>query len=192
MIKGIDISHHNINQYKNGVIKFDDINFIIMKSSEGKSYIDNEFKTYMKEINAKNKIYGFYHYARPECNDALSEAMHFCNTIGDLGNNALLALDWEGNALDYSLTWALTWLHFVEMRYHKKPLFYCSASYTVKLAPILANNNGLWVAHYTKASKPSVKVYPSYAIWQYTSTPYDKDVFNGNIQQLNRYIKQHH
>ena len=34
----------------------------------------------------------------------------------------------------------------------------------------------MWVAHY-KASTPTTGVYPTYAIWQYTSTPIDLDYF---------------
>lgn len=187
MLKGIDISHHNKYQYQHNEFSMDDYDFIIMKATEGRTYVDPMMDEYMKEIVAKEKKYGFYHFARPENNDPISEAKHFCDTIGTDGVGAILALDWESKAISYDLDWALDWLRYVERVYNKKPLFYCSASFTSKLNPIYQNGNGLWVAHYTKADKPRVKAYPFYAIWQYTDSPLDKDVFNGNEEQWYKY-----
>jgi len=187
-LKGIDISHHNKWQYEKKQIDISKHDFIILKASEGKTYIDPMMETYMKEIDRLGKPYGFYHYARPEKNNAADEAKHFCEAIGMDGVNAMLVLDWECEALRHPLSWALEWLRYVENVYGKKPLIYCSSWYTKKLAPILENGNGLWVAHYTKKPKPTIHTYPYYALWQYTSDPYDKDIFNGSIEQWNRYV----
>ena len=187
-LKGIDISHHNKYQYQKNEFSMDDYDFVIMKATEGKTYVDPMFDTYMKEIEAKKKLYGFYHYARPENNDPVSEARHFCDTIGKDGINAMLALDWEGKAITCDLDWAVEWLKYVEQVFDKKPLFYCSAFYTSKLKRIYTNGNGLWVAHYTKADKPRVSTYPFYAIWQYTDNPIDKDIFNGTEEQWKKYL----
>ena len=191
MLKGIDISHHNKYQFNDGTLKIDEAEFIMMKASEGRTYKDPMFDTYMEYIEKSDKPYGFYHYARPENNDAITEAKHFCDTIGSDGVGAMLALDWEGKAITQDLDWALDWLRYVERVYGKKPLFYCSASFTSKLNNIYKNGNGLWVAHYTKNKKPTVKVYPFYAMWQYTSSPYDKDYFNGTVEQWYKYVEQH-
>lgn len=187
MLNGIDISHHNKYQVKQGLLNLNDHDFIIMKATEGISFKDPMMDDYIEMINDDKPI-GFYHYARPEHNAAVAEAAHFCDTLGDRGNHALLALDWECDALRYPLTWALEWLKYVENVYHKKPLIYCSSWYTKKLSMILENGNGLWVAHYTNKDKPNVHTYPFYAIWQYTNKPYDKDKFNGDINQLLRYM----
>jgi GH25 family lysozyme M1 (1,4-beta-N-acetylmuramidase) len=187
MLKGIDISHHNKYQYNMGQIDFNKHDFIIMKATEGKTFVDPMMGEYMKKIIAYEKPYGFYHFARPEKNTAIEEAKHFCSTIDTDGVGAMLVLDWEATALRYPIEWALEWLRYVEKEFNKKPLIYCSSWYTKKLAPVLANGNGLWVAHYTKAKKPIVHTYPFYALWQYTSDPYDKDVFNGNIEEWHKY-----
>ena len=187
-LKGIDISHHNKYQFQLKHIDFSKYDFIMMKATEGRTYVDPMYKTYMDEIIRLEKRYGFYHFARPTKNSPIEEAKHFCDTIGVDGYSAMLALDWEAEAVKCDLQWALDWLNYVERVYHKKPLFYCSSFYTKNLKPILNNNNGLWVAHYTKAEKPKVYTYPFYAMWQYTSTPYDKDVFNGSKDTWDKYV----
>ena len=186
MLKGIDISHHNKYQFVNGTIRFENHDFVMMKATEGKSYEDPMMETYVKAL-LPDQLYGFYHYARPENNSPLAEAKNFVDTIGVYANQAMLALDWEDKALKCDIKWAKEWLDYVYMYTGKKPLFYCSSSYTKKLKPILDNDNGLWVAHYTKADKPKVYTYPFYTMWQYTSEPYDKDYFNGGKVTWKKY-----
>lgn len=188
MLKGIDISHHNKWQYERGDIQFSKHDFIIIKGTEGVTFNDPMYETYMQEIIKLEKPYGIYHYARPERNSAIAEAKHFCDKIGTDGCGAMLVLDWEGNALRQDIGWAIEWLNYVEKQFGHKPLIYVSSWYTKKLKPVLDNNNGLWVAHYTKAKKPTVYTYPFYTIWQYSNEPYDKDVFNGNLNQWYKYI----
>ena len=193
MLKGVDISHHNKYQIfpKNGkpqlVLSKQD--FVIMKATEGKTYVDPCLDDYLQQL-ASDQLYGFYHFARPERNRAKDEAKHFCDTIGSYGESAILVLDWEAQAVSQPIEWALEWMQYVEKVYGKKPLIYCSSWYTKKLKPLLENNNGLWVAHYTNKKQPTVYTYPTYAIWQYSSEPYDKDVFNGTRKQWLKYTER--
>lgn len=187
MLKGIDISHHNKYQFVDGTIKFSDHDFIMMKATEGRGFEDPMMETYVKAL-LPDQLYGFYHFARPDRNDPYEEAKNFCSVVGEYGYGAMLALDWEAQAVKCDINWAIEWLNEVEKKYDKKPLFYCSSYYTKKLAKVLENNNGLWVAHYTKADKPKVYTYPFYAMWQYTSSPYDKDYFNGNRNTWMKYV----
>lgn len=195
MIRGIDISHHNQWQIfpKKGepAINFDKHDFIIMKATEGRTYVDPCMKKYV-EMLPENKLHGFYHFARPENNSAEVEAKHFCDTLGELGEDAILVLDWEAKATSCPIQWAVDWCNYVERIYGKKPLIYCSSWYTKKLKPLLDNNNGLWVAHYTKNKKPTVHTYPTWAMWQYSSDPYDKNVFNGSSNQFRKYAQRTH
>lgn len=192
MLKGIDISHHNKYQIcptngKAPVIDFKKHDFVIMKATEGRSYVDPMMETYLSMLG-KDQRYGFYHFARPERNRASEEAKNFIKAIGVYGENAMLALDWEAQAVSQPIEWALEWMKIVEKEYGKKPLFYCSSWYTKKCRPLLENNNGLWVAHYTQKKAPTVYTYPTFAMWQYSSEPFDKDVFNGNAKQWDKYI----
>lgn len=184
MLKGIDISHWNPNpDYKTP-------DFIIMKATEGIGYVDRMMAKHLEGALSNHKLIGFYHYARPEYNDPISEADHFIKAVGGYAGSAIFALDWEGEALKYPIEWAVQWLQRVEAVTGVKPLIYCSASYTKNLQPVLDNGNGLWVAHYTKNKNPSVKVYPFWAIWQYTSSPLDMDYFNGTALQFRKYCEK--
>ena len=181
-LKGIDISHWN----KYSIPDFSKQDFIIMKATEGISFVDPMMKTYLEKLG-KDQLYGFYHYARPERFRAKDEAKHFINTIGIYGEDALLALDWEVQAVTQPIEWALDWCKEIEKYYGKKPLIYCSSWYTKKLRLLYENNIGLWVAHHTKKEKPTIYTYPYYAMWQYSSTPLDKDIFNGTRKQFEAY-----
>jgi GH25 family lysozyme M1 (1,4-beta-N-acetylmuramidase) len=184
-LRGIDVSHHN--KYK--IPDFSKQDFVIMKATEGKSFVDPMLNTYI-EMLKPDQLYGFYHFARPERNRAKDEALHFCNTIGKYGEEAILVLDWEALAVQQPIEWALEWCKEVEKIYGKKPLIYCSSWYTKKCRLLLQNDIGLWVAHYTKKDKPTIYTYPTYALWQYTSEPYDKDVFNGTRKQWELYARR--
>lgn len=184
-LRGIDVSHHN--KYK--IPDFSKQDFVIMKATEGKSFVDPMMNTYI-EMLKPDQLYGFYHFARPERNRAKDEALHFCNTIGKYGEEAILVLDWEALAVQQPIEWALEWCKEVEKIYGKKPLIYCSSWYTKKCRLLLQNDIGLWVAHYTKKDKPTIYTYPTYALWQYTSEPYDKDVFNGTRKQWELYARR--
>ena len=184
-LKGCDISHHN----KYNIPDFSKQDFIIMKATEGRNYVDPMMNEYIKMLK-QDQLYGFYHFARPERNRAKDEAKHFCDTIGKYGEEALLVLDWEALAVQQPIEWALEWCKEVEKIYGKKPLIYCSSWYTKKIRLLLQNDIGLWVAHYTKKDKPTVYTYPTYALWQYTSDPYDKDIFNGSRKQWLQYTQR--
>lgn len=188
MLKGLDISHHNEHLYRQGKLNLDKQDFIMMKATEGVRYVDPMMQEYMNDVIKYNKLYGFYHYARPELNSPIDEAKHFCEAIGTDGLGAMLALDWEGHSLTQPIEWAVEWLNYVYNHMGHRPLFYTSSWYTKKTAKILENNNGLWIAHYTKANKPKVYTYPTYTMWQYTSEPYDKDIFNGDTNTWLKFL----
>ena len=181
-LKGIDISHHN----KYAIPDFAKQDFVIMKATEGITYKDPMMDEYIAMLKA-DQLYGFYHFARPERNRAKAEAANFCNTIAAYGEEAMLVLDWEAQAVTQPIEWALEWCKEVEKIYGKKPLIYCSSWYTKRIKLLLENNIGLWVAHYTKKDKPTIYTYPTWAMWQYTSEPYDRDIFNGTAMQFRKY-----
>ena len=181
-LKGIDISRHN----KYAIPDLAKQDFVIMKATEGVTYKDPMMDEYIAMLKA-DQLYGFYHFARPERNRAKAEAANFCNTIGAYGEEAMLVLDWEAQAVTQPIEWALEWCKEVEKIYGKKPLIYCSSWYTKRIKLLLENDIGLWVAHYTKKDKPTIYTYPTWAMWQYTSEPYDKDIFNGTALQFRKY-----
>ena len=185
ILKGCDVSHHN----KYNIPDFTKQDFVIIKASEGATFRDPMMQTYIEKLG-KDQLYGFYHFARPERNRAKVEAKNFCDAIGIYGEEAMLVLDWEAQAVTQPIEWALEWCKEVEKIYGKKPLIYCSSWYTKKIRLLKENDIGLWVAHYTSKEKPTVYVYDFWAMWQYSSNPYDKDIFNGTRKQFLAYCKR--
>lgn len=201
MIFGIDISHWN------KLLELDKPDFVIIKATEGVSFVDSKMLRNYKEVTEAGKIPGFYHFARPDKNsNPEREAQHFLNTIPkEAIGNCLLALDWEANALKCNIQWARKWLDYVFSKTGVRPLFYCQGSYTNKIQTILDGNYGLWVAHYKastqglaygekpkKGEKPTTGAYKTYAFWQFSSKNIyncDCNVFNGTLNQLKKYCE---
>ena len=186
MLKGIDISKWNKN------VDYKSPDFIIIKASEGVNYKDPLLDFHYNNLNSikkEDKLYGFYHYARPELgNSGEDEAKSFLSYVGHHAGKCLYVLDWEGNALKYPIEWAIEFLDYVYAHTGVKPLIYCSASVTKTLQKVYEKDYGLWVAHYG-VSTPSIRVYPFWAMWQYTSSPIDCNYFNGNRNTFKKYCE---
>lgn len=183
MLKGIDVSNWQ------KAMNFSCYDFVIMKASEGNGYVDKMMKNHLSNIG--NKLYGFYHYARPDLgNSPEAEADFFISLIKNHVGKAMLALDWEGNSLNYSTTWALSWLRRVYQKTGVRPLIYISASqeWSGNYNQIAKENFGLWVAHW-KVVSPMVKNWKLWAMWQYDGDGLDRDYFNGNRDQFLKYCK---
>mgnify|MGYP002096341206 FL=1 len=104
MLSGIDISNHQ------APMDYGDVDFVIMKASEGKSYKDARLDQHYNNVG--NKLYGFYHYARPDTgNTPEEEADWFLSLVEHHAGKCIFALDWEGKSLNnYRSDWALSWL----------------------------------------------------------------------------------
>lgn len=195
---GIDISNHNREFVLNnnmGKHLFATADFVWLKATEGKDFVDKSVGTYVLKANLENKgVVGFYHYARPDLNDYVEEAEHFCKEVKRFSKNLrstiLLALDWEGLSLSCSTEWALNWLKTVEKAMHIKPLVYISESVanSSEWDSIVAEDYGLWVAMWS-SNEPEPGAWPFYAFHQYASSPIDLDIFNGTVSTLKRYGK---
>lgn len=174
MLKGIDIS-----RYQNGIaIKNLNIDFVIVKITEGVGYTDPNYKQFLEEAMASNKKIGIYHFARPDLgNTAFDEATWFITKAKDYLKKAILVLDWEVNVSN--TTWAYDFLKTVYEKTGIRPVIYMSASpaNTYDWERVVKGNFGLWVASYgantgAPGIKPTNKYWPFYILWQYTSKGY--------------------
>ena len=190
MLKGIDISNHQ----KGIDLSKVNCDFVIMKATEGKSYVDPSCNTFFQQALSLGKKLGIYHFANNSDNTAEQEAEWFItNTRGYVGK-AIPVLDWEDSGYTNDVAWALKWLQLVEEAYGCKPLIYMSESVVNAndWSSVANSNYGLWVAKYrdnnadynydmsSVGNKPSVKHWSFYAIWQWTSSG-RLDGYNGNL-----------
>lgn len=150
-IVGADISDNNgqINwpTFKNNV------NFCLMKATEGTGYIDKWFAYNWSQARAAGLLRGVYHFARPDLgNKPEDEAQFFINVIkgqGGLQQGESVYLDYEKPLTVNNVVWALTWLQIVEAALGVKPLFYTYQSMIngkEDWSAVVNNGNALWIA----------------------------------------------
>lgn len=191
---GVDISHHQGLNIIDKLLKEKDVpEFVIIKATEGRTYVDPQFHNNAKEAMNNGLLIGAYHYARPENgNTPEQEALNFVKQVEPYIGICVLALDWEGDAITKSnQAWALAWLDAVFQMTGIRPLFYVSESHIKNggFANIAARNYGLWVAKWSKTQYPSTGKWSIWAMWQTEGDPLDKDIFNGKRQQFLKYAE---
>lgn len=201
MLKGVDLSH-----WQSTFDNFNDIDFAIIKATEGVGYVDPACDTLYQRAKRAGKLLGVYHYARPNLgNSAVSEANWFVNNIKGYLNEAILVLDWEEGDLG-NVAWAKAFLDRVKELTGIKPIIYMSASpmRSYNWKPVVDADYGLWVANYgSNNGQPQESVFNNYplkywsfyALWQYTSrgrvSGYNGDVdmnlFSGDVEAWRKY-----
>ena len=179
-INGIDISswQRDINL---SAVKAD---FIIVKATEGIGYVDKSCDMLFQKALSLGKKLGFYHFARPTANnDPIREADFFYENCKGYFGKAIPILDWEAeNKSD--VAWAKRWLDEVYRLSGVKPVIYMSESVAnaYNWSSVANADYGLWVAKYrdnnpdynynmaNAGSRPKVKCWKFYCMWQWTST----------------------
>ena len=199
--KGIDISHWQGSFEDNGKL-----DFIIVKATEGFTYVDPEFKNFLNEVQ-KVPIRGAYHYFRTGL-DPVAQAIHFVDTTKDKGFH-FLAVDYEktNNVLDKDgeinlwIFWAkLLTLTNMQVVLYTSPYVYrdnlCAYNSAWRTAPV-------WMAHYNgldpQNGSPLMFEGSQWVLWQYTNTgkggdhgvgsaAVDLNVYNGTVAQMKQWI----
>lgn len=189
MLKGIDVSNHQRGMDFTKV----DCDFVIIKATEGKSYVDPSCDTFFQQALSLGKKLGVYHFANNSDNTPEQEADWFVNNTKGYIGKAIPVLDWEDNVKS-DVAWALKWLQLVEQAYGCKPLIYMSESTvnSYNWSSVANANYGLWVAKYRDKSadynydmsmagrNPAVNYWKFYALWQWTDVG-RLDGYNGNL-----------
>lgn len=179
MLLGSDISHWN------GNINVDMGDFIIMKATEGCTFIDPLLTDNLdKWLKGNGTKLGLYHFARPEYPNTTpeSEAKAFISVIKPfLKFHPLLVIDWEQKALNKKYNqYCLSLLQEVQRLTGIKPVLYTNTTGT-KILGKLCTSYPLWIASYNKKTPTfynwDIK---KVVLWQYTSTPFDLDIFLGD------------
>lgn len=187
MLKGIDISH-----WQKGIdLGAIDVDFVIIKATEGNGYTDEMCDTFYQKAKSLGKKLGVYHFARPDLgNSPEAEADWFVKETLGYHKEAMLVLDWEsGNLQD--TTWARKWLDRVYSKTGVRPVIYMSASVmrSANWGDVVAGDYGLWVANYgtndgtaqeSVFDRYPLKYWDFYALWQYTSKG-RLNGYNGNL-----------
>lgn len=194
---GCDISHHNYPFSYN----FGD--FQIHKATEGRSFTDNKFlewcerrKEFELLIGSGTMLNGAYHFASNIYNTA-AEAEHFLNTVSKGAIRCILILDLEGDALNQEITSgsrgekAADFLWYVKKKTGVTPFLYTNTYGTSVLTCARLTEFPLWIASYNKktpAINSGIFQKTGYRMWQFTSKPFDMDLFSGSTEDWNKYV----
>lgn len=168
--------------------------FVIAKATEGIGYVDKSCDGFIQQALKLGKKIGFYHFARPTANnDPIREADFFYENCKGYFGKAIPILDWEAEN-KHNVAWAKKWLDRVYQRSGVKPVIYMSESVvnSYDWSSVANADYGLWVAKYrdnnpdynynmaNAGSRPRVKWWKFYCMWQWTSSG-RLNGYNGNL-----------
>ena len=189
-LNGIDISN-----WQRGIdLSKVPCDFVIAKATEGIGYVDKSCDGFIQQAIKLGKPFGFYHFARPTANnDPIREADYFYNNCKGYFGKGIPILDWEAEK-KHNVAYAKAWLDRVYQRSGVKPVIYMSESVvnSYDWSSVANADYGLWVAKYrdnnpdynynmaNAGSRPRVKWWKFYCMWQWTSTG-RLNGYNGNL-----------
>ncbi|MGW7514774.1 glycoside hydrolase family 25 protein [Streptomyces sp. NPDC054796] len=167
-VRGIDVSSYQSTGYSTK-----DLDFVIVKATEGTSYINPKQVAQAKRAREAGLVVGFYHFLRGS-SGMKEQARYFVEKCASLHGDMLFA-DWE----DPSVSCAekdqfLAEVKRLRGKTHRVGL-YCNVDYWTRRDTTSNAGDALWIAQYNgKPGKPSVK--HAWRFHQYTDNPIDKNV----------------
>ena len=196
-IHGIDISHYqgkiDWEQLKNAMIKGCPVRFVIIKSTEGSSRLDENFRENFNQARDFGVIRGVYHFWSNK-STAREQAYYFLDQVHLTDGDLPPVLDIEHKPADKSVEDfqrdVLTWLHIVEDKYHAKPIIYTYYKFKEQYlsAPVF-DDYPYWIAHYYV---DKVQYKGKWKFWQHTDVGklpgikgyVDFNIYNGSYYEL--------
>lgn len=196
-IHGIDISHYqgkiDWEQLKNAMIKGCPVRFVIIKSTEGSSRLDENFRENFNQARDFGFIRGVYHFWSNK-STAREQAYYFLGQVHLTDGDLPPVLDIEHKPADKSVEDfqrdVLTWLHIVEDKYHVKPIIYTYYKFKEQYlsAPVF-EDYPYWIAHYYV---DKVQYKGKWKFWQHTDVGklpgikgyVDFNIYNGSYYEL--------
>ena len=194
MIKGIDVSSHdnfNGSEFKaNTESCYRDSDFVIVKATQGVTYVHRQCDAIVNRCKADGKLWGFYHYAGG--NDPIAEADFFYNQCRGYFGQGIPCLDWESiqNKAWGNSNWCRQFVDKIHELTGVWCLIYVQASARAQAANCAADC-GLWLAGYPDyrnswdmpTFRYSTDPWKTWTIWQYSSS---NGVTDRNYAQLSR------
>ena len=196
-IHGIDMSHYqgkiDWEQLKNAMIKGCPVRFVIIKSTEGSSRLDENFRENFNQARDFGFIRGVYHFWSNK-STAREQAYYFLDQVHLTDGDLPPVLDIEHKPADKSVEDfqrdVLTWLHIVEDKYHVKPIIYTYYKFKEQYlsAPVF-EDYPYWIAHYYV---DKVQYKGKWKFWQHTDVGklpgikgyVDFNIYNGSYYEL--------
>lgn len=198
-IHGIDISHHqgNIDWERLSQARIDQepVVFVMIKATEGKSLLDENFNENFYQAREYGMIRGAYHFFSPSVSGR-TQARYYLHQVhldqGDLP--PILDIEEKGTLTTEELQReALAWLKMVEERYDVPPIIYTGLKFKeANLSTPEFERYPFWIAHYYVKE---VGYGGEWRFWQHTDLghvdgirgPVDLDIYNGSMYDLRHF-----
>lgn len=166
-MQGIDISN-----WQNGInLANVPCDFVIIKATQGTSYVSPDFKRQIEQALSLGKYVGVYHYIGGQ--GAAGEAQHFYNNIKPYIGRVIICADWESeqNSQWGNEAYLDAFMKEINSRTGVPALIYASKS-SFPWSVASANNAGSWVAQYA-----------NYNATGYQDNPWNQGAYNCTIRQ---------
>ena len=198
---GIDISHHQgkIDWDEFGLYKDNPICFIYIKATEGSTYQDPMYSSYVDGVKDKPIPLGSYHYFRTS-SPVVTQFQNFMSVVNIEEQDLIPMIDieecknWKGQMFHDSLK---LFLNLVEDSFGSKPILYTVNSFYNSYMRHKYKDYYLCVGRYSK-HQPNLFDGHSWILWQYTEfgvipgieKNVDIDFINPNYNLTNLKIKK--
>lgn len=202
-IHGIDVSHHqgtiNWQKVANAEIDREPISFVVIKATEGRTHLDENFNENFYQARQYGLIRGAYHFFSPSVSGR-RQAEHYLHQVhldeGDMP--PVLDIETSGNLTVEELQLeALAWLSVVEEQYGVPPIIYTGLKFKQKyLSDPRFDRFPFWIAHYYVKE---VGYTGAWRFWQHTDLgrvdgikgAVDLDIYNGSMYDLRHFLLGH-
>ncbi|KAK6855434.1 N-O-diacetyl muramidase [Apiospora arundinis] len=192
-VQGFDISHYQPNVDFKGAYS-SGARFVIIKATEGTTYIDPKFSEHYTGATNAGLIRGGYHFARPNSGSGAAQATYFLAHGGGWsadGKTLPGMLDLEaGSSQCYGLSASamVSWIRDFSNTYHAKtgryPMLYTNPSWWTACtgnSKDFVSTNPLVLARYASSPGTIPGGWPRQTIWQYA----DKYAYGGDGDKFN-------
>ena len=198
-IHGIDISHYqgeiDWDLLRSGMIEGCPLRFIMIKSTEGSTRLDDRIADNFQQAREYGNIRGAYHFWSNK-SSARAQAYHFLKNVHLEDGDLPPVLDVEHKPADTSVEDfqrdILTWLHIVEDRYHVKPIIYTYYKFKDKYLKRLEYDDYPYLIVHYFVDKVEYK--GPWKFWQHTDVGrlpgikgyVDFNIYNGSFYDMKK------
>lgn len=198
-IHGVDVSHHqgtiDWETFAQATIDNEPISFVMIKATEGKSLLDENFNDNFYQAREYGLIRGAYHFFSPSVSGKI-QAKHFLHQVhlvpGDLP--PILDVEEKGTLTTQQLQKeVMDWLDVVEAQYDVAPIIYTGLKFKeAYLSSADFDRYPFWIAHYYVKE---VGYKGTWRFWQHTDLgrldgikgPVDLNIYNGSMYDLRHF-----
>ena len=202
---GIDVSGHqsNINwsnQWNRG------IRFAYIKATEGEYFTSEEFNSQYTGSYRQGMIRGAYHFGNPDTSGGAEQARFFVQNGGGWSADGktlpgVLDIEYDPYGTDndcygQSPSSLVNWIDDFVTTYKqltgRDAVIYSNHDWWSRCtgnSTAFNDTNPLWIARYSSKVGALPGGWSDYTFWQYTSTPFDHNVFHGSLSELREFAE---